>query len=44
MNLPARAEGNWEWRALPGAFDARVTERLGALTRTYGRARDPEQT
>src|SRR5262249_22440719 len=42
MNLPARADGNWEWRARPGALDGRLAERLGSLTRTYGRARDSE--
>jgi len=38
MNTPGRAGGNWTWRYRDGALTAELAERLGALTRTYGRA------
>jgi 4-alpha-glucanotransferase len=37
MNLPATAEGNWEWRLRPGAFTARHVQRLREMAETYER-------
>jgi len=37
MNTPGTVEGNWAWRALPGAFTAELAEKLAALARLYGR-------
>jgi 4-alpha-glucanotransferase len=37
MNLPASQEGNWRWRFRTRALTKRVCERLGELTRLYGR-------
>ena len=31
MNTPGTDEGNWAWRAEPGAFDPAVAERLRTL-------------
>jgi len=36
MNLPGTSSGNWEWR-LAGPLPDDVLERLGELTRIYGR-------
>jgi 4-alpha-glucanotransferase len=38
MNSPGRASGNWRWRLAPDAFTPALEQRLGALTKTYGRA------
>jgi 4-alpha-glucanotransferase len=38
MNRPGTGTGNWEWRFEAGALRAEHAERLGALTRTYGRS------
>ena len=38
MNLPGTAAGNWEWR-LAAPLPDDVVERLGELTRIYGRTR-----
>jgi 4-alpha-glucanotransferase len=38
MNRPGTEKGNWAWRFEAGALRAEHAERLGALTRTYGRA------
>jgi 4-alpha-glucanotransferase len=37
MNLPGTASGNWEWRLAPGQLGSDPQERLGNLTRIYGR-------
>ena len=37
MNLPATGEGNWEWQLKPGQFSPKLTEKLRAMTETYGR-------
>jgi 4-alpha-glucanotransferase len=37
MNRPARRSGNWLWRFEPDALDRETTERLMAVTATYGR-------
>jgi 4-alpha-glucanotransferase len=39
MNRPGREQGNWTWRFEERALDEATAERLGGLTRTYGRAR-----
>lgn len=38
MNRPGTAEGNWEWRLLPGQITPALAERLAAMTGLYGRA------
>jgi 4-alpha-glucanotransferase len=43
MNRPGRAEGNWTWRFEENALSSAVAERLGSLTRTYGRAASREE-
>jgi 4-alpha-glucanotransferase len=42
MNLPGTAENNWAWRFRAGGLKARLWDRLGELTETYGRASDPD--
>jgi 4-alpha-glucanotransferase len=48
MNLPGRADGNWNWRFLPGQVDAALAARLLETTTIYGRdpriyaGKDPE--
>ena len=37
MNRPGTERGNWAWRFEAGALRPEHAERLGALTRTYGR-------
>jgi 4-alpha-glucanotransferase len=37
MNIPARAEGNWGWRAERELFSSERAQRLRALARTAGR-------
>jgi 4-alpha-glucanotransferase len=38
MNTPSTTGGgNWRWRLLPGAADAVLAEKIGRLTRLYGR-------
>jgi len=37
MNRPSVAQGNWEWRLLPGQITALVSETLLEITETYGR-------
>jgi 4-alpha-glucanotransferase len=43
MNTPGTDRGNWEWRMRPGAFSARLRQRLAELTRTYERWPEPPQ-
>ena len=38
MNVPSRAQGNWQWRMLPGKADEALAQRIGQLTRLYGRS------
>ena len=38
MNTPATPSGNWTWRLPPGALPPPTLDRLGALTRAFGRA------
>ena len=38
MNLPGKAEGNWEWRFTPDRLGTHLAERLRELAETYGRA------
>jgi len=38
MNLPARPNGNWQWRYTPGMLTDAMQERLRDLTILYGRA------
>jgi 4-alpha-glucanotransferase len=42
MNVPGVADGNWVWRALPGAFTPELAERLASITEAAGRARDAD--
>ena len=37
MNRPGTAEGNWQWRMLPGALSRPLAEDLLMITRLYGR-------
>lgn len=37
MNTPGTAEGNWAWRAVPGAFDAALAARLRSVVAASGR-------
>ena len=37
MNTPGTVEGNWSWRALPGAFSPELAEKLASLARIFGR-------
>lgn len=37
MNLPSKAEGNWEWRYRADAITDEIRDRLKTLTYTYGR-------
>ncbi|KPV53063.1 4-alpha-glucanotransferase [Kouleothrix aurantiaca] len=39
MNTPGRAAGNWGWRYTADMLTYELAERLGTLTRIYGRAR-----
>jgi 4-alpha-glucanotransferase len=39
MNHPGRPDANWNWRYLPGALNTDVQQRLGDMTRRFGRAR-----
>jgi 4-alpha-glucanotransferase len=38
MNLPGRGTGNWRWRFRRGALGDGLAQRLGELTRIYGRS------
>jgi 4-alpha-glucanotransferase len=40
MNLPARPDGNWQWRFSPGMLTQSIQERLKELTLLYARAED----
>ncbi len=42
MNVPGRADGNWSWRMLPGAFDAGKQRCLRRLTKIFSRL-DPSE-
>jgi 4-alpha-glucanotransferase len=37
MNVPSVAQGNWEWRLLPGQTTPLISEALQEITKTYGR-------
>ena len=37
MNLPARAEGNWEWRLRDDQLTPELSARLREMSRSYGR-------
>ena len=39
MNTPGTLGGNnWRWRLLPGEFTEQLADRIGGMTRLYGRA------
>jgi 4-alpha-glucanotransferase len=38
MNHPGKANGNWEWRLLPGQITPSLAHKLSEATQTYGRA------
>ena len=37
INTPGVLGGNWQWRMLPGADDAKLARKLHKLTETYRR-------
>lgn len=37
MNFPATGEGNWQWRLQPGQIGPESGQKLGDLTKLYGR-------
>jgi 4-alpha-glucanotransferase len=37
MNTPGTINGNWQWRALPGAFTPELAEKLASFAHLYGR-------
>ncbi len=37
MNTPGTVEGNWAWRAVPGAFTSELAARLASFAHLYGR-------
>ena len=37
INVPSTLGGNWSWRAMPKAFNAKIANRLFRLTKLYGR-------
>ena len=37
MNIPSTLGGNWSWRAMPKAFDAKIAKKLRRLSELYGR-------
>jgi 4-alpha-glucanotransferase len=37
MNRPGQAEGNWQWRMLPGKLTLELVSSLRELTRMSGR-------
>jgi 4-alpha-glucanotransferase len=37
MNYPSRAEGNWRWRYTPDMLTPEIGQRLGEMTKIYGR-------
>ena len=39
MNTPGQAGGNWGWRYTPPMLTTDLADRLGTLTRVYGRAK-----
>lgn len=38
MNIPSTMGGNWQWRALPGQLNDAIADKLGHMTKLYGRA------
>jgi 4-alpha-glucanotransferase len=38
MNRPGTSKGNWQWRLLPELLTSSLTDKLLAITETYGRA------
>ncbi|MDD4357151.1 MAG: 4-alpha-glucanotransferase, partial [Smithellaceae bacterium] len=37
MNRPQTAQGNWQWRLLPGQFDDKTVQELANVTGLFGR-------
>jgi 4-alpha-glucanotransferase len=44
MNTPGTVEGNWAWRALPGAFTPELAAKLASFANLYGREGRPGAT
>jgi 4-alpha-glucanotransferase len=44
MNTPGSAEGNWQWRAQPGAFGPALAARLAELVSGSDRAGVPHDS
>ena len=42
MNTPSTLGNNWQWRALPGVFDEKLSKRLYRETRVYQRLPKPK--
>ena len=38
MNRPQTAQGNWQWRLLPGQFDDKMVQELARVTGVFGRS------
>ena len=43
MNTPSTVGGNWQWRALPGAFSTELARRIRRETELYQRLPEAEQ-
>ena len=37
MNLPGKADGNWQWRMKEEDLTGALAAKLAAMTKTYGR-------
>lgn len=37
INTPGEPSGNWQWRLLPGQLTPELADRIGRMTRMYGR-------
>ena len=37
INTPGVAEGNWQWRMLPGEASEELAEKIAGITEMYGR-------
>ena len=43
INTPGTGQGNWQWRAKPGVFDAALAKKMRAVCAVYGRCAPPAQ-
>ena len=42
MNTPSTLGNNWQWRALPGSFDEKLSKRLYREMKVYQRLPKPK--